>query len=125
MYEHRRQSLLSRRAFARRLARSVAAFALLVGGSLAVGAVGYHTLAGLEWVDAVHNASMILTGMGQVSPLPSATAKMFASAYALFSGVVFLMASGIVLASLLHRFLHRFHVDVDAGPDEPSSGTRS
>jgi hypothetical protein len=105
------------------MARSGAGFALLVGGSLAIGTVGYHLLAELEWVDAVLNASMILTGMGPVSPLPSAAAKIFASAYALFSGVVFLVACGIVLAPLLHRFLHRFHIDVDDGTPSLEAGT--
>jgi hypothetical protein len=111
MFEHRRQPLLPRPEFARRLARSFVVFALLVGASLALGTVGYHTLARLSWVDALLNAAMILTGMGPVSPLPDTPAKLFAAAYALFSGVVFLVACGVVLAPVVHRFLHRFHVE--------------
>lgn len=103
------------------MGRSVVAFAVLVGGSLAVGAIGYHALAELGWVDAILNASMILTGMGPVSPLPTDAAKLFASCYALFSGVVFLVACGIVLAPVVHRFLHRFHLDGDDEEGPPSA----
>ena len=73
--------------------------------------VGYHMLGGLQWVDAFLEASMILGGMGPVNPLPSDAAKIFASFYALFSGVVFISVMGIMLAPLLHRVLHKFHID--------------
>ena len=83
----------------------------LIGSSLVLGILGYHFIAGLEWVDALLNAAMILTGMGPVDPLNSNAAKVFASAYALFSGVVFITATGILLTPIFHRVLHRFHIE--------------
>jgi hypothetical protein len=77
--------------------------------------MGYHRIAGLGWVDSVLNASMILTGMGPVDPMTTTAAKLFASAYALFSGVVFLSAVGIVLSPIFHRILHAFHLDDNRG----------
>jgi hypothetical protein len=91
-------------------AHALAAAAVVVA-SLAVGVVGYHFLAGLPWVDALLNASMILGGMGPVDPLRTTTAKLFASFYALFSGVVFLAAAALLMAPLVHRLLHVLHVD--------------
>jgi hypothetical protein len=121
MYERRRQPLLPRPAFMHRVGRSVLVSAALLAGSLGVGVVGYHASAGLDWIDALLNASMILTGMGPVSPLPTTGAKLFASAYALFSGVVFLASAGVVFAPLAHRLLHRFHVEVDDDPPARAS----
>ncbi len=86
------------------------AIALLAVGLL-LGIAGYRFIAGLEWIDALLNASMILTGMGPVTPLQSTAAKVFASAYALFSGIVFLSATGVILAPVVHRTLHRFHLE--------------
>ncbi|HEX2279481.1 MAG TPA: hypothetical protein VHN13_20525 [Candidatus Tectomicrobia bacterium] len=85
--------------------------ALLVGLSLAVGTVGYHITAGLAWLDALLNAVMILTGMGPVAPLQSPAAKLFAMAFALYAGVVFLAVTGIMLAPVAHRILHWLHLD--------------
>jgi hypothetical protein len=113
MYERRQQPMLPRPAFVRRVGRSVATSAVLIGVSLGVGIAGYHGIAGLGWVDAILNASMILTGMGPVAPLQGTGAKLFASAYALFSGVVFIASAGLVVAPVAHRFLHRFHVDLE------------
>lgn len=111
--EHRRQPLLPAHLFRRRLA-SYAAVALgLVAVSLAIGAVGYHAFAGLSWIDSLLNASMILTGMGPVDPMRSTAGKLFASAYALFSGVAFLTIVGVLLAPVVHRFLHRFHLEIE------------
>jgi len=83
----------------------------LVGFSLGLGLLGYHFIAGLNWVDSLLNAAMILTGMGPVDALTSDAAKLFASAYALFSGVVFITATGILIAPIFHRVLHRFHIE--------------
>ena len=94
-------------------------FAGVVAVSLAIGTVGYHSLAGLDWIDALLNAAMILTGMGPVSPLSSPGAKVFASAYALFSGIVFLVSVGILVTPLLHRLMHRFHLEEDLEPSPP------
>ena len=98
--------LASRKVFARRLARSLAWGMGFVAISLALGTVGYHFTAGLSWVDAELNAAMILTGMGPVSPLTTTEAKLFASVYALFSGVSFLTSVGVIFAPVLHRLLH-------------------
>lgn len=102
------------------------AFSLLLSGgillvALLLGTVGYHYVADLDWLDAELNAAMILTGMGPIDPMRTATAKIFASAYALFSGVVFLTAMGIVLSPVFHRIVHKFHLDdedEEKGPDK-------
>jgi hypothetical protein len=83
----------------------------VIGCSLGLGTLGYHFVAGFTWVDALLNAAMILTGMGPVNTLNSDAAKLFATAYALFSGVVFITATGIVLAPIFHWVLHRFHIE--------------
>jgi hypothetical protein len=111
VYEHHREPVLDRRQFLRRVTRHGGASLAVVVCSLAVGAVGYHVFAHLDWVDAVLNAAMILTGMGPVDAMPTWQAKLFASAYALYSGIVFVAATGILLAPFLHRFLHRLHAD--------------
>lgn len=111
MFEHRSEKLVPWSVFARRMA--VSSLVLLVSLSLAlgIGVVGYHELANLSWVDSVLNASMILTGMGPIAPMTTTAAKLFASAYALFSGVVFLSSVGLLLAPVFHRILHTFHLD--------------
>ena len=83
----------------------------LIGVSLALGILGYHCIAGLGWVDSLLNASMILGGMGPVNPLNTDGAKIFASAYALFSGVVFIMATGVLLSPIFHHVLYKFHLE--------------
>jgi hypothetical protein len=113
MYEHRNQPLLTRAQFLRRLANHGGIALALLALSLAAGTVGYHFTDELSWLDAMTNAAMILSGMGQVSPLVSTEAKIFASVYALFSGVMFLALAGLVLAPILHRIQHRLHLDAD------------
>jgi hypothetical protein len=111
MYEHRTHHLLSRADFARRITRHVLLALVILAFSLALGVAGYHHLAGLAWIDALLNASMILTGMGPVDPLHGSPAKLFASFYALFSGVVFLGVASVLVAPFAHRLLHRFHLE--------------
>lgn len=111
MYEHRREPLLGRQEFVRRVTRHGGMFAVVVVFSLAVGTVGYHVVARLDWTDALLNASMILTGMGPVDAMTTVPAKLFASFYALYSGIVFIAATGILLAPFLHRMLHRLHAE--------------
>ena len=111
MYEHRTAPLLTRAQFTRRLLRHAGVAALIVGGSLAVGTVGYHVTAGLAWLDALLNAAMILTAMGPVAPLQSPAAKLFAIAYALYASVVFLAVTGLMLAPVVHRIVHWLHLD--------------
>jgi hypothetical protein len=101
-----------RRTLVRRLARNSVIVAGFVLVALGIGATGYHTLDGLPWLDAVLNAAMILTGMGPIAPISTPAAKVFATVYALFSGVFFLTMVAVLLAPALHHFLHRFHLDM-------------
>ena len=78
--------------------------------SLALGVFGYHFIAGLDWIESILNASMILTGMGPVAPLDTAAGKLFASFYALFSGLAFVTASGVLLTPMLQHMLRRLHI---------------
>ena len=110
-FEHRAEPLLPRRRFFRRLARHGVLGLGLIASALAIGVLGYHGIAGLGWIDSIHNASMILAGMGPVDPMPDGASKLFASAYAIFSGVVFLGTIGVFLSPIVHRFLHRFHLE--------------
>lgn len=110
MYERHRQPLASRKVFVRRLAFNGLIGLLLLAFSLGIGMIGYHNLEGLSWIDSLLNASMILGGMGPVNPLKTDAGKLFASFYALYSGVVLLASVGVLAAPILHRFLHRFHL---------------
>ncbi len=111
MYEHRTEPLLPRRKFLRRLAMHGLAAAGVVAVSLTLGILGYHFLAGLSWIDALLNASMILTGEGPVDAMRSGVAKLFASLYALFSGVIFLAIASILVVPVAHRLLHKLHLE--------------
>ena len=111
MPKHRHPPLPSRHQFLRHLARSAGTAAVLVFASLAIGTFGYHHLAGLAWIDALLNAAMILTGMGPVNELQTNAGKLFAAAYALFSGVIFLTMAAVIFAPVYQRFIHRFHLD--------------
>jgi len=104
------QPLLPRAAFLKRLARHGGLAGLFIAVSLLIGMVGYRAFAGLTWVDCFLNASMILTGMGPVSPMATPAAKVFAGCYALFSGLAFLSSAGILFAPIVHRAMHRFHI---------------
>jgi hypothetical protein len=110
MYEHRKQPLASRKDFVGRLAYNGLIGAMMILIALGIGVLGYHFLEGLSWIDALLNASMILGGMGPVNPLQTAAGKLFASFYALFSGVVFIVAMAVLAAPIFHRFLHHFHL---------------
>ena len=111
MFEKRHEGVIPVSMFARRMAMFVAMALLLIAIALCIGVLGYHYIAGLSFVDSILNASMILTGMGPVDTLTSTAAKLFASGYAIFSGLVFITIIGVVLTPLVHRLLHRFHVD--------------
>jgi hypothetical protein len=124
MFEHKSTPLLPKRAFYARFAWSVAATAGIVVFSLFMGSVGYHYLGDLPWIDALLNASMILAGMGPVDPIHSSAAKLFASFYALYSGIAFLTMVAILMAPLLHRFLHKFHLEVSEEDEERGKGKR-
>ena len=113
VYEHHKQPLAKRSVFARRLARNAIIGLILLAVSLAIGMAGYHYTEGISWIDSLLNASMILGGMGPVNPLQTVAGKLFASFYALYSGVVLLASVGILAAPIFHRFLHRFHLADD------------
>ena len=119
MFEHRHEEILPLHQFVRRMCKCVGIALVLVAFALGLGVCGYHFLAGLPWVDAVLNASMILTGMGPVDVLHSDAAKIFASAYAIFSGLVFISLMALVLTPVAHRVLHKFHLaEEDLGEDD-------
>jgi hypothetical protein len=111
MYEHRKQPLLTRKQFAMRVVWHVAVAVGTIALALLAGVLGYHTLGQLPWIDSLLNASMILGGMGPVDPLHTDAAKIFASLYALFSGLVFIGILGMLLAPFVHRLMHKFHID--------------
>jgi hypothetical protein len=111
MYERRTQPLASRRIFLRRFAYCVALASALISFSLAVGMIGYRTTENLSWLDAFVNASMLLGGMGPIDQLHSAAGKWFAGFYALYCGLVVIIVTGIIFAPVVHRFLHRFHLE--------------
>lgn len=109
-FERAHEKLLPRRLFLWRLARWGAVAGAVVLGSLAVGVCGYHYLDGLPWIDSLLNASMILGGMGPVDPLKTDAGKIFASVYALYSGLALIAVVGLLLAPVIHRLLHKFHI---------------
>ena len=111
MYERRTSPLISNSAFARRFIAHVGASAMLIAISLVVGVVGYRWTEGLSWTDAYLNASMILGGMGPVNMPQTWIGKMFAGSYALYAGLVFLIALAMVITPIFHRVLHLFHID--------------
>ena len=114
MYEHRHQPLLSRIKFLFRVLHHGMLALGVVFIALGIGILGYHGFEGMPWLDATLNASMILGGMGPVTPLNTVDGKLFASAYALFSGVVFIGVMGLILAPFAHRLIHRFHLELGA-----------
>ena len=109
MYEKKTSKLISRKRFAKRFADQVAFTGLLILISLAIGIYGYHHYEGLPWIDSLLNASMILGGMGPVSELHTEGGKLFASFYALYSGIFLIVCGGLLLAPVFHRILHHFH----------------
>ena len=114
MFEQRRKPLLPRRAFYLRVARSLALAMAITLGSLAIGMAGYHGFEGLSWLDAFLNAAMILSGMGPVAQIHTASGKVFAGCYALYSGLALLGTLAVIITPLFHRFLHKFHMETDS-----------
>lgn len=111
MFEKKHEKLAPLSVFVRRMANSIAMAGLLILAALSIGVSGYHWIAGFSWVDSLLEASMILGGMGPVNQLPTTAAKIFASAYALFSGLIFIGMMGIVLMPVAHRLLHKFNIE--------------
>ncbi len=113
MYEHKKQPLAPIGTFYHRILKNIILATVILLICLAIGIAGYHYIAGLNWLNSLHNASMILSGMGLVGPEEVITQNgiLFSSFYALFSGVVFITNIGIILAPALHRLFHRLHVE--------------
>jgi hypothetical protein len=119
MFENKHQQLIPRHAFYSRQLRYAIYALLILLGSLSIGVVGYAWLADLSFIDALLNASMILGGMGPVDVLHNPAAKLFASFYAIFSGIAFLSTIGIFIAPLVHRFMHKLHLEDERETQSP------
>lgn len=113
MFENKSKPLIDFDKFIYRSVRFIIYALLLLSISLGIGVAGYCYFADLNFVDSFYNASMILTGMGPVNELTSHSAKWFASFYAIFSGVAFLTTIAVFFAPIIHRFLHKIHVDLE------------
>jgi hypothetical protein len=111
VFEHRTSPLLPRRLFYRRLAKNFLLGSVVLACALGIGMAGYHFFERMNWVDSFANAAMILSGMGPFGPLTTTCGKFFAGCYALFSGLVFITVTGILLAPVAHRALHKFHLE--------------
>jgi hypothetical protein len=113
MYERRTDALAPRAIFIKRIIASLAVALGVIVVALFAGIAGYHFIAGFNWIDSLLEASMILGGMGPVNELPNDNAKIFAAVYALFSGLIVIALMGIMLSPVVHRIMHKFHVDED------------
>jgi|OpeIllAssembly_1097287.scaffolds.fasta_scaffold27925_3 hypothetical protein len=118
MFEHHKEPLKPRNEFISRQIQYLAFALMILLSSLGIGTVGYHVFGNLEWIDAFLNASMILAGMGPVDKLEADGGKVFSALYALLSGVAFLTFAAVLFAPLYHRFLHKFHLDIEDKSDE-------
>ncbi len=110
-FENKSEPLASRKVYMQRVYRNAFAAFLILMLCLLIGIIGYKYLGPMSWIDAMHNASMILSGMGPVAEIKTDAGKVFSSFYALFSGVAFITNIGVLIAPVAHRFFHRLHVD--------------
>ena len=110
-FERRQDKLAPISLYVQRILAALVIAVCLILIALSIGIAGYHYIAGFDWIDSLLEASMILGGMGPVKDLPNEAAKIFASIYALFSGVIFIALIGIILSPVAHRVLHKFHLD--------------
>jgi len=113
MFEHHKQPLATQAEFTWRVVRYSLITAGIILFSLGIGMLGYHYYESLSWIDSLLNASMILGGMGPVNPLRTNAGKVFASFYALYSGIILLASVGILATPIFHRFMHRFHLELE------------
>lgn len=111
MYEHKTDKLVPLRTFYKRIIKNLVIAMIVMLICLLIGITGYHYSAGIGWLDSLHNASMILSGMGPVVEIKTVGGKWFSSFYALFSGVVFITNIGFILAPAIHRFFHKLHLE--------------
>jgi hypothetical protein len=114
MYEHRSEPLLERRAFLRRLASSATLGFGVIVLSLYLGMLGYHRFERLTWIDSFLNASMLLGGMGPVEQPQTFGGKLFAGLYAIYCGLALISATGVMIAPVIHRVMHKFHLEQNA-----------
>ena len=112
-YERLKEPLAPPRVFLGRVLSNFSLVIILIVVSLAIGMWGYHDFERMSWIDAFANASMILSGMGPLGPLNTTAGKLFAGLYAIYSGLFLIVAAGILLAPMAHRFLHRMHLASD------------
>src|SRR4051812_1701706 len=112
-YERISQPVAGLPEYLRRQLRSLGIGLIFIGMGLFLGMLGYHQFVGLSWIDSYENAAMILSGMGPLASPPTFAGKLFAGSYALFSGIAVLAIAGVIVAPLIHRFLHRLHADAD------------
>ena len=115
MIERKKQKLIPKTVFYRRLWTNATVGFCIMAVCLLIGVFGYKlTIPKMGWFDCLLNASMILSGMGPMIPPEitlTNTAKVFASLYALFSGVAFISTIGILIAPIAHRFFHKLHIE--------------
>jgi hypothetical protein len=111
MFEHRNKHLLPRKDFFHRLVHHALLGVSVIVVSLLIGMLGYHGFEKLGWIDAFVNAAMILSGMGPVATLNTDGGKIFAGCYAIYSGIALIGVLGIIFAPVIHRFLHKFHLE--------------
>ncbi len=111
MYENKRQKLAPTNVYYRRIMKNLVVGGLILLVALFIGIFGYHYTDNISWIDSLHNASMILSGMGPVVEIKSNAGKWFSSMYAIFSGVVFITNIGVMLAPAVHRFFHKLHLE--------------
>ena len=107
----KKKNILSPKEFAKRVLKYSLFSISLLTISIGIGVFGYHYIGNLNWIDSIYNASMILTGMGPVNELNTDSAKLFASIYAIFSGVIFLSTVAIFFAPFAHRLMHLLKID--------------
>jgi hypothetical protein len=110
-FERRGQPVASRWKFLARMFVAIGMWIVLTAAGLAIGIAGYAAFEGMSFIDAYVNAAMILSGMGPLGELKTTAGKIFAGSYAIFSGLIIVIATGFVLAPIFHRILHRFHVE--------------
>ena len=115
MFEHKSQPLLPQRAYYNRLVRSALAGLALVVPSMLIGMIGYHVLEGRTWLDAYLDAAMLMGGMGPVSTPVTEAGKIFAGTYAIFCGLVVILVAGVMMSPIIHRGMHRFHLEQEEG----------
>lgn len=111
MFEHKSEAILSPAKWRQRVLNSVKLAGVIIAISLAAGIAGYHFFGGLSWIDSLLEASMILGGMGPVAEMSNDTVKIFASIYSLYSGLIILGVSGILMGPWVHRMMHKFHAE--------------